>query len=326
MRRGCLIDFIFIGILLFLGYCSKPFPDSSILPFLQNFLSSLNSSGPISFSTGSSSLINGNDLDFSTVRLKSNSSLSITLLNNTASSVSIDSTSISGTNSSEFSVTNQAGLVEGNSSISISINFIPVFVGSKTAFFIISYNNNQNSFSLNLKGSSIPDKYIFVSQGIYNGNLGGITGADSKCSTEKINNYSALPTGTYKALLADGTTRRACSTSNCVGGSSENSNWILIANQSYYNGSDNSLVFTTNSKGITSFPINSYLLSSTSQYWWTGMDTGWENTLIDNCSSWGATGSSGYRGQGGKLDSSFVSIGLGVNSCTDNLYIVCVEQ
>ena len=53
---------------------------------------------------------------------------------------------------------------------------------------------------------------------ITGGNLGGISGADARCSSDG----NKPSTGTYKAMIVSGTTRRACSTANSGGGSSEN--------------------------------------------------------------------------------------------------------
>jgi hypothetical protein len=47
-------------------------------------------------------------------------------------------------------------------------------------------------------------KYVFVTSVAYDGNLGGLAGADAKCNFWAANAMPALP-GTYKAWLSDGT-------------------------------------------------------------------------------------------------------------------------
>jgi hypothetical protein len=47
-------------------------------------------------------------------------------------------------------------------------------------------------------------KTAFVTQGSYNGNLGGLSGADRKCQAEADGAGSVVPSGIYRAWLSDG--------------------------------------------------------------------------------------------------------------------------
>ncbi|HLD45750.1 MAG TPA: DUF1554 domain-containing protein, partial [bacterium] len=66
-------------------------------------------------------------------------------------------------------------------------------------------------------------KKIFVTDATYNGNLGGVAGADALCEADA----NKPATGTYKALIVDGVARVACTTANCGGGAGENIDWVL---------------------------------------------------------------------------------------------------
>ncbi len=94
------------------------------------------------------------------------------------------------------------------------------------------------------------DKKIFLSASGHNGNFGGATGADTFCMGDA--NYPG--TGTYKALLTDGSTRIACTTANCGGGPSEHVGWILAANKRYTR-VDGTEIGTTTANGIFTFPL-----------------------------------------------------------------------
>jgi len=49
------------------------------------------------------------------------------------------------------------------------------------------------------------EKTVFVTSATFDGNLGGLTGADDKCQAEADGPASIVPSGTYLAWLSDGT-------------------------------------------------------------------------------------------------------------------------
>ncbi len=49
------------------------------------------------------------------------------------------------------------------------------------------------------------EKTVFVTSAQFNGNLGGLEGADAKCQAEADGPASIVPSGTYLAWLSDGT-------------------------------------------------------------------------------------------------------------------------
>ena len=56
-----------------------------------------------------------------------------------------------------------------------------------------------------IAGSAYAQKTVFVTSAQFNGNLGGLTGADDKCQAEANGPASIVPSGTYLAWLSDGT-------------------------------------------------------------------------------------------------------------------------
>lgn len=77
---------------------------------------------------------------------------------------------------------------------------------------------------------------MFVTQSQYDGDRGGITGADEKCNQDA----NKPATGTYKALLMDA--NRSMTT-----------DWVLQANTNYVRADGVTVVGTTNAQGI--FPL-----------------------------------------------------------------------
>lgn len=308
-------------ILTLFQFCSKPFPDSSLLPLLisTNLLGTNSNTSGLIISEGGTNLNIGGELDFSTIRLKANSVKTITIQNTLSQTTTL---TISNSNS-QFTLGNVSSEITASASTTMNITYNPSILGSQTS--TLSIVTSKGTFTITLKGNSIPDKYLFVTQGTYNGNLSGVTGADTICSNEKTNNYSSLPTGTYKALVVAGATRRACTTANCGGGSAENSNWVFLVSQAYYHPSTNEMVFTTNAKGIIDFPISSQL-DTGSKTWWTGLDTDWTDPN-ENCNNWTNTGFTGYSGKSADSTLNFISTGLGGTSlCTATKNLICIEQ
>jgi len=50
-----------------------------------------------------------------------------------------------------------------------------------------------------------PERTVFVTRASFDGNLGGLTGADDKCQAAADGPTSIVPSGTYLAWLSDGT-------------------------------------------------------------------------------------------------------------------------
>ena len=53
--------------------------------------------------------------------------------------------------------------------------------------------------------NELNEKTVFVTSERFNGNLGGLKGADDKCQAQAEDPASIVPSGTYLAWLSDGT-------------------------------------------------------------------------------------------------------------------------
>ncbi|MCB1194511.1 MAG: DUF1554 domain-containing protein, partial [Leptospiraceae bacterium] len=131
----------------------------------------------------------------------------LVLQNNSTDDLSIDSGSTSftfSTKTTTYDVTVSTQPSDLNCTVSD---------GSGTATTdITSVSITCSSTSNNSSSTTSTTKKMYLTTTSYNGNLGGISGADTKCQSE----YSGT-----KALVV-GTSRRACTTSNCTNSSEEN--------------------------------------------------------------------------------------------------------
>lgn len=164
------------------------------------------------------------------------------------------------------------------------------------------------------------DRFIFLTSSAYTGNLGGASGADTKCNAagNKPNG------GTYKAILAGGG-RTACTTANCGGGPGEHTDWALLPNQKYIQ-TGGATIGTTTANAIFTFPLtNAFDTSSNSP--WTGLTTTW--LTGSNCSNWASTSGNGVAGLSNSASSTTLDAGFGGGtglSCASLYRIYCAEQ
>lgn len=197
-----------------------------------------------------------------------------------------------------------------------------------------------------------PNKRIYVTNSVYNGNLGGVSGADTKCNVADANKPSG--SGTFKALLVDSGSsllRRACSTANCAGsgtGVAENIDWVLRPNITYLRGQDSLPVFTANFNGVFDFGAGNFTnpIHSSAFSVWTGINfgvggqwtidggpgqcslalgAGWMNSILG--------GSNGIYGDSGSVSQTVSATPVGavyngfeLASCLTPRRLYCVEQ
>lgn len=164
--------------------------------------------------------------------------------------------------------------------------------------------------------------YIFVNENGFTGDQVAPTAADTLCN-------NAAPTGyTAKALIADGSTRYACSTANCSGGVSENHNWVLYPSTTYYRYGDNAVIGTTTSAGIFTFPLTNSMSNSGAPAW-AGLNDDWTSDTTNNCSTWTSASSShsGAVGDTGSIDDgAIVDTMFPTYSCDNLMFLICVTQ
>ncbi|MCB1177184.1 MAG: DUF1554 domain-containing protein, partial [Leptospiraceae bacterium] len=280
-------------------------------------LTQSDSSTTSSTTTTNSTLLS--NLVISSVTLYPNFSSSTISYNTTVSS-SISSVIVTPT-ASDTSATitvNGETVSSGSASSSISLSS-----GANTVTVIIS-GTDTTTYTITINRLAANKYRVFVTSASYNGNLGGVSGADSKCASDsnKPNDGS-----TYKAVIVNVTNdRRACSTANCGGGSSENTDWALKANKDYFRATDGTQIFTTTNSGIFSFgTLLAGWDSGTQKKIWTALNTDW-TTAGGSCFTWGST-SSALSTQYGVSDSTgTASIFSGSTSCNESLYLLCGEQ
>jgi Protein of unknown function (DUF1554) len=148
---------------------------------------------------------------------------------------------------------------------------------------------------------------IFVTALAFDGNLGGVTGADAKCMAASNKPSDG---GTYKALLA-GTTREMTGP-----------DWVLQANTIYTRPDGTTIGTTTASKNFA--PMN----TSISAYYstiWTGLYTDY-SVDSTHCNYW-TTNAGGSSGATGASDSTYQAVNIGMGRACNNLQkLYCVEQ
>lgn len=155
----------------------------------------------------------------------------------------------------------------------------------------------------------------------YNGNRGGIAGADAICMNDAKKPVEPAR-AVYKAFLVDDVNRIACTTSNCTGGISEHTDWILKADTTYKRAVDGVTIATTNSVGIFTTQPGDAENPTVSQII-TGFSAGgWITRSSGHCVSW----TEGTTGTTGLSSSNNLTITGGGNYCVTPTVILCVEQ
>lgn len=173
---------------------------------------------------------------------------------------------------------------------------------------------------------------MFVTRKVYDGDLGGVSGADAKCNDPTDANYPG--NGKFMALLSDGVTR--------IGTVSSQVDWALTASTTYVRRplqfSATESVFSTNANAIATsigygMSSDSGLLAGDEV--WTGLNTDFSSNP-DNCNAWASnapsdSGAYGDSWGGGTGDSNwdgalsaFLSTATGACNTTKSLY--CVER
>lgn len=152
----------------------------------------------------------------------------------------------------------------------------------------------------------------------------GIAGLDANCASD-ANKPSGG--GTYKALVSDGTNRRACTTANCGGGAGEHISWVLKANKEYRRSNGTTVIGTTTANGIFTFPLtNSFQATITgTNAIVTGLNTDWTSNAND-CTDWTTNGGGANMSFAVHDDPTSATLSVGFQACSNTSKVVCVEQ
>lgn len=152
-----------------------------------------------------------------------------------------------------------------------------------------------------------PAKVIYLTSMPKKANFGGVTGADGLCNTNP-----PVP-GSYRALIADGTTR-------AVG-----LNWALAPGTKYVRADRVTVIGTTNSNATFTFPLSASI-GTQALTLWTGLAANWA-TSDDNCNGW--KGTVGFAATAGLADATNDESIMGVVENCGTLagaFFACVEQ
>ncbi|EMO64093.1 PF07588 family protein [Leptospira borgpetersenii serovar Pomona str. 200901868] len=208
---------------------------------------------------------------------------------------------------------------------------------TKTLFFLLSAsgvlgssNTSTPPTPTSCKNEAFCRTFIATNNGAgYNGNLGGISGADAKCTAAK----SSTLKGTYKALLTDQQTRFVVSAGD---GSSSLRDWVLYPNKQYRRSDGTTVTFTTNANSMVTGNLENGIDSGAKKYFWTGLahpdDPGfflWEGGRT--CNQWGdangaATGAAGNTTSTNAHSTPEGAFTVDTHNCNSNLNLLCVEQ
>lgn len=104
--------------------------------------------------SASNIIVTPTSLYFGSVNIGSSSSQTVTIQNLGDSALDVNSVTLSGTNTSEFSQTNNCSTVAAGSSCQITVTYSPAVSGSKTATLVISHNQDAAPSNVSLNGSS----------------------------------------------------------------------------------------------------------------------------------------------------------------------------
>jgi hypothetical protein len=164
-------------------------------------------------------------------------------------------------------------------------------------------------------------RYIFVSSRIYNGNLGGLAGADATCQTLAS---AASLLGTYKAWLGDQTTSAASRLTHATGP------YVLV----------NGTLVASNWAGLTSgtlvHPIDLTEEAGPPNNTWVWTDTDTSGQSIQStkdlaCNDWTSStraigDGSVYGWSGDNTDTNNLWTGIAYSTCDTLQALYCVQQ
>jgi hypothetical protein len=177
-----------------------------------------------------------------------------------------------------------------------------------------------NPADLTLTNIDVGEKRTFISSSTLTGNIGGIAGADALCNSDGAK-PSILP-NVYKAMIVDGTNRKASNTANAGDGQVD---WVFLPNTSYFRTDGTTLIKTTNANSIFVFPLTSSFDTPGIPYW-TGLNTDWTTSSNRCATDWTSTTGNGQAGQATMLTSASIS-GGGPPPCNAALpRLLCVQQ
>lgn len=182
---------------------------------------------------------------------------------------------------------------------------------------------------------------VFVTAATFDGNLGGVAGADAKCNADT----NKPSTGTFKAMITEDA-RRACSLSSNCTSAAENIDWVFQSGRLYIRSSDSARLLSPNTAGIlpanmlgaftNPFTLDHPFDSGSAKLFWTGMAVSnyWNLATVGfnpnpySCENWTSNANIPDGGRAGISNStSYTAIRSGSGrNCNESLHLLCVEQ
>ena len=138
---------------------------------------------------------------------------------------------------------------------------------------------------------------IFLTSGTFNGNLGGVSGADQKCNDDAQSGRAP-----YKAFLAG-----------------RGGDWVLQANTLYVR-SNGSTIGTTDGSARLVFPFTNGPIGT--GLFWSGFGTNWATE--ETCVGWTDSSNVGDAGDSGAITNGFLRFSTA--ACTNAYQLLCVQQ
>jgi len=209
------------------------------------------------------------------------------------------------------------------------VRFDPTTSGVKSATISIANDDSdENPYTITVTGSGISSvsKRVFVTATANNGNIGGIAAADALCVAD-ANNPAGVGSGTWRAMLVDGTNRRACTAATCTD-PAQNIAWAFAPLTPYVRSNGSTAIFTTNSAGVFDFVGSLSNSFGTAGTYWTGLNIDW-TTFTDLCGNWLSNAGGavhGARGSATVTTNVSISGAGGGPQCSNSYKLLCVEQ
>ncbi len=244
------------------------------------------------------------------------STVGITLSSSNAAEGTVTPTGISFT-SANWNIPQTITVTGVNDSIADGDISYSIITSSATSSDILY--NGINPTDLSLTNIDVGEKRTFVSSATSIGNLGGISGADSICNSDAAK--PAIVPNIYKAMIVDGTSRKASTTANAGDGQID---WVLLPNTAYFRSNGTTQIMTTNANGIFIFGTLANSFEVAAIPYWTGLNTNW-TTSANICSNWASMAGNGQVGQA--TPTTNASISGASQACNMSVpYLLCVQQ
>lgn len=207
-----------------------------------------------------------------------------------------------------------------------STAFVPLPTRRGTGAVVVAETAHFSQFIAVVPDRPAPNgmRHIFQTTAEFDGNLGGIAGADSLC----MGDANRPNSGRYKAMIL-GTARRACTDVICMVGP-DPVDWVFLPQTTYYVGAQGSEVAfaTTDTNAIiTTYPLGANTAGRGKNFWNGFSASGdWLVSPTETCADWSSNAATGVGSLGWDSVTDVSWLHGGNYPCSDVAQLVCVEQ